>query len=223
MSKKWYSFLEIATDRIVPFAVIALLIVIILEFFFAEIAEAYHTAISIADYSIVGIFILDLIFKYLRIKKFKNFLKECWLDIIAVFPFFLIFRVFESFLILAELPKELRQAQLLLHEGLVVSEESSKIIKEAEQAGKISRVKTIIRMFRAVEDSPKLVKALAFYEQPVGEHHLHEVKGKKEFKKLEKEVKKDIKIVEKDVGRVAKKIEKVEEIPKRMLKKKKRF
>ena len=202
---------------------IALLIVIILEFFFAEIAEAYHTAISIADYSIVGIFILDLIFKYLRIKKFKNFLKECWLDIIAVFPFFLIFRVFESFLILAELPKELRQAQLLLHEGLAVSEESSKIIKEAEQAGKISRVKTIIRMFRAVEDSPKLVKALAFYEQPVGEHHLHKVKGQKTFKKVEKEVKKDIKIIEQDVDRVAKRIEKAEEIPKRVLKRKKRI
>src|SRR3989338_5187522 len=150
MSKKWYSFLEIATDRIVPFAVIALLIVIILEFFFAEIAEAYHTAISIADYSIVGIFILDLIFKYLRIKKFKNFLKECCLDIIAVFPFFLIFRVFESFLILAELPKELRQFQLILHEGVVLSEESSKVIREAEEAGKISRIKAIIRMFRGL-------------------------------------------------------------------------
>ncbi len=222
MSKKWYSFLEIATDRIVPFAVIALLIILILEFFFGEIAETYHTAISITDYTIVGVFILDLIFKYLRIRKFKNFLKECWLDIIAVFPFFLIFRVFESFLILAELPKELRQAQLLLHEGLAITGEGSKLIQEAEEAGKISRVKTIIRMFRGVEDSPKVVKALAFYEQPVGEHHLHEVKGKKEFKKIEKEVKKDIKMVEKDVDKVAKRIEKAEEIPKKILKRKKR-
>ena len=222
MQKKWYSPIEIFIDRAVPFAVVGLLIIIVLEFFFAETAETYNTIISIADYTIVGIFLLDLLFKYLRIRKFKNFLKECWLDIIAVFPFFLIFRVFESILIFAELPKELRQAQLLLHEGLALSEGSSKLIQEAEEAGKISRVKTIIRMFRGIEDSPKIVKAISFYEQPVGEHHLHEVKGKKEFKKIEKGVKKEIKIVERDVDKVAKKIGKLEELPQKRYKAKKK-
>ena len=221
MQKKWYSFLEICIDRAVPFAVIGLLIILVLEFFFAEIAETYPTVISITDYTIVGIFIADLFFKYLRIKKFKNFLKECWLDIIAIFPFFLIFRVFESILIFAELPKELRQAQLLLHEGLALSEGSSKLIQEAEAAGKISRVKTIIRMFRGLEDSPKMIKVLSFYEQPVGEHHLHEIKGKKEFKKIEKGLKTELKRVEKGLGKVAKKIEKLEEIPKKGYKAKK--
>lgn len=217
--KKWYKAIEVLIDRLVPFAVIFLLGILIIEFFFHEIADSYHTSISIIDYIILGIFTLDLIFKYLRIRKWKKFFKECWLDIIAIFPFFLIFRVFESFLIFTELPKEIRQFQLVLHTGSQITEESAKIIREAEEAGKISRVKAIIRIFNGLERSPKIVKALAFYEQPVGEHHLHEVKGKKEYtkvkkfaekeeKNLEKGIEKEIKTIEKDVNKIEKKLKK---------------
>ncbi len=217
--KKWYKSIELLIDRIVPFAVILLLFIIIIEFFFYEIADNYHTIINILDYSILSIFILDLIFKYLRIRKIERFLRECWLDIIAVFPFFLIFRVFESFLIFTELPKEIRQFQLILHEGTQISEQSAKIIREAEEAGKISRVKAIVRMFRGLENSPRILKAMAFYEQPVGEHHLHEVEGKKEYtkvkkfaekeeKSIKKEIEKEVKVIEKDINKVEKKFKK---------------
>lgn len=220
--KKWYKLIELLIDRIVPFAVIVLLAIIIIEFFFNNIADKYHTIIQITDYIILGIFIIDLIFKYLRIRKWDRFFKECWLDIIAVFPFFLIFRIFESFLIFTELPKEIRQFQLILHEGVVLTEESSKIIREAEETGKISRVKAIVRMFRGLETSPKLVKALAFYEQPVGEHHLHEIKGKKTFKKIEKKVQKDAKIIEEDIEKGLKEVEKIEGVLPKTKKKKRK-
>ena len=206
MKQKWYSWIEILIDRLVPWAVIALLIVLIIEFFFHDIADKYHAIINIADYAILIIFSIDLIFKYLRIRKFEKFIKECWLDIIAIFPFFLIFRVFESVLIFTELPKEVRQFQLVIHEGVALSEESSKVIREAEEAGKISRVKAIIRMFRGLENTPRIVKALAFYEHPVGKHHLHEIKGKKQFKNIEKSLEKDVRVVEKDIGKVTKKL-----------------
>lgn len=210
MGKKWYSWLEILIDSSAPFAVIVLLGIIIIEFFFHTIADTYHTLIQTLDYIILGIFVLDLLFKYNRIRKWDRFLRECWLDIIAIFPFFLIFRIFESVLIFTELPKEIRQFQLILHEGVVLSEESARVIREAEEAGKISRIKAIVRMFRGLEYSPKIVKALAFYEQPVGEHHLHEIKGKKTFKKVEKTVKKDVKIIEKDIGKGIKELENIE-------------
>ncbi len=213
--KRWYYFLEVLIDRLVPFAVILLLGVLIIEFFFQDLAETYHTSLGVIDYCILSIFSIDLIFKYLRIRVFSNFIKDCWLDIIAIFPFFLIFRVFESILIFTELPKELRQAQLILHEGVAISESSSKIIREAEESGKISRVKTIIRMFRGVEDSPKIVKALAFYEQPVGKHHLHKIKGKKTFKKIEKRIEKEVQNVEKDVNTIAKKLNKLQKTPRK--------
>ncbi len=217
--KKLYKFLELLIDRLVPFAVILLFFIIIIEFFFHDIADTYHTTINVLDYSILSIFVLDLIFKYLRIRKIDRFIKECWLDIIAVFPFFLVFRVFESFLIFTELPKEIRQFQLILHEGTQISEQSAKIIREAEEAGKISRVKAIFRIFRGLEYSPKMVKALAFYEQPVGEHHLHAVKGKKEYtfvkkfaeteeKRIKKGIEKEVKVIERDINKIEKKLTK---------------
>jgi len=223
MEKKWYSWLELIVDRLVPYAVIALLFIIIADFFFTEIAEQYHLYLSILDYGVLTIFILDLIFKYLRIRNIPNFLKTCWLDIIAIFPFFIIFRVFESLLVFTELPKEIREFQLIVHAGSGVSEESAKIIREAEEAGKISRVKAIIRMFRGIENSPRIVKALSFYEQPVGKHHLHEIKGEKQYKKIKKTVQKDVRIIEKDVGKgitaLAKGAEKTEEAPGKLIEK----
>jgi len=186
--KKWYHSIEVVVDRLVPPAVILLLIVIIIEFFFHNIAETYHTYVLIADYAIIVIFIIDLLFKYLRIRNFPKFLRTSWLDIIAVFPFFLIFRAFETIIILAEIQREVKNVQMVLHESVEISKGASKIIKEAEAAGKISRVKTILRMFKGLQRSPRLLKALAFYEQPVGKHHLHKVEGKRTYKKVKKEL-----------------------------------
>jgi hypothetical protein len=197
--KNVYSWAEIIIDRLVPFAVIGLLGIIIIDFFFQDFKASYELYINIIDYIIVIIFVLDLLFKYLRIKNIKNFLKTCWLDIIAIFPFFLLFRVFESLLLITELPKEITSFQLVFHEGIAFSKETAKIVKEAEEVGKISRVKLIIGMFERVEKTPRIVKALPFYEQPIGKHHLTKIPGKKEYKlakkiyaKIEKESNKEI-------------------------------
>ncbi|MBI5797295.1 hypothetical protein HZA98_00135 [Candidatus Woesearchaeota archaeon] len=219
MKGKCYWWIEGAIDRLVPIAVLLLLVIILLEFFGGEFTETYRLYIDIADYIVLGIFVLDLFFKYLRARSFKDFMKNSWLDIIAIFPFFLVFRVFESFLIVAELPQRVNQFQLLLHTGTEISQETAKIIQEAEEAGKISRVKTILRMFRGLEDSPRIIKAIAFYEHPAGRHHLYEVPGKKEYKKIKKGVEKEVKIIEKDAEKIEKEIENIPR-PKRAKKKK---
>ena len=207
MEKGIYSWAEIIIDRLVPVAVLILIPVIIIEFFFHDIAEKYHLILAIADYTIIAIFTIDLIFKYIRIRNFKNFIKTCWLDIIAIFPFFLIFRVIEPIVIYLELPKEVRSFQLVFHEGLEFSKEASKLTKEVEAAGKASRVKTVLRLFENIERTPRIIKALPFYEQPVGKHHLHKVPGKEDYKKIRTEVEKDTKILTKEVNKDTKYLE----------------
>lgn len=206
MKREIYNFAEVLIDRLVPVAVLILIPIIIIDFFFENIATKYHSTLVILDYIIIGIFVIDLIFKYIRIRNFKNFIKTCWLDIIAIFPFFLIFRVIEPILIYIELPKEVRSLQLVFHGGLAFSEEATKLTKEVEAAGKISRTKTVLRLFENIERTPKLIKALPFYEQPVGKHHLHKIAGKKDYDIIKGEVKKDAKIVGKDVQIIEKDI-----------------
>ncbi|MBT3985330.1 hypothetical protein HOD38_01255 [archaeon] len=178
--KKWVHKVEVIVDWIIPFAVLILLGVIIVELFFHDFAETYHLAITIIDATVIGIFVIDLIFKWIRIRHIKPFIKECWLDIIAVFPFFLVFRVVERFLILLELSGDIKQFQMLFHEGLElrksgssILKEGGKIVQEAEKAGKLSRVQQIVRYIKPIQRSPRLLKALPFFEKPSGKHHIH--------------------------------------------------
>ena len=190
--KKWVHKVEVIVDYIIPFAVLILLAVIIVELFFHEFAETYHLAITIIDGTVIGIFVIDLIFKWIRIRHIKPFIKECWLDIIAIFPFFLIFRVVERFLILLELSGDVKQFQMLFHEGLELRKsgsnilrEGGKIVQEAEKAGKLSRVQQIIRYIKPIQRTPRLLKALPFYEKPSGRHHIHKsILNKKKLRRF---------------------------------------
>jgi len=81
------------TDKAVPYLAILLALIIIAELTIKEI-EHYEPYITALDYFIVSFFILDLIFKWLKIRKIKKFIKLYWLDLLAVFPFYLIIRVY---------------------------------------------------------------------------------------------------------------------------------
>jgi hypothetical protein len=206
--KKWLHKLEYAIDWLIPWMILILLAIIILELFFHDFAETYHLYINIADYTVIGVFVVDLYFKYIRIRNIKTFFKTCWLDILAVFPFFLVFRFVERFIILIELSKDIKQFQMFFHEGLELEksgskmiQESSRIIQEAEKAGKVSRVKNIMRFFKPIQRTPRLIKALPFFEQPTGKHHIHE--PKQEFKDVEEKIVKE----ERKVKKIAKKEE----------------
>tara|TARA_Y100000310_G_scaffold343667_1_gene452368 strand:+ start:1254 stop:1919 length:666 start_codon:yes stop_codon:yes gene_type:complete len=216
--KKWVHKVEYAIDWLIPWMILLLLIIIVIELFFHDFADTYHLYINILDYIVIGVFVGDLYFKYKRMKNIKKFLKSSWLDIIAVFPFFLIFRFVERFIILIELSKDLKQFQMLFHEGLELEksgskmiQESTRIIQEAEKAGKVSRVNKIIRFFRPIQRTPRLIKALPFFEQPTGKHHIHD--PKKEFEEVEeavaKEEEKVKKVIKKEENYIIKKIKKI--------------
>ncbi len=84
------SNLEKAVDILITPAVLILAVLIIGEIFFGF--EKYEPWITIADLAVVGVFILDLILKYRRVHDVRKFVKLYWLEILAVFPFYLIFR-----------------------------------------------------------------------------------------------------------------------------------
>ena len=171
--------IEHFTDRVIPYVLVLLTIILVIEFFFKHIAEIYHTQIIIADYVVIFFFTLDLIFKYTRVRKLKLFLRKYWLDILAVFPFFLIFRVFEEVLIFFRLP-ELTETQKFLHIGLETEklakeERALRELAELQKETELTRTRLFSRFFRL----PRLVKVFPFYEKPI---------------------KKELKIIEKDIG-----------------------
>lgn len=175
--------IEHLTDRVIPYLLGILAVILITEFFFKHTAEIYHTEIIIADYIIIFFFTLDLIFKYTRVRKLKLFLKKYWLDIIAVFPFFLIFRLFEEILIFFRLP-ELTETQKFLHIGLETEklakeERALRELAELQKETQLTRTRLFARFFRL----PRFIKVFPFYEKPI----------KKEIKSVEKDIKKIVK------------------------------
>ncbi|HIH42610.1 TPA: ion transporter [Candidatus Woesearchaeota archaeon] len=142
--KKWLHKIEVIVDKAILPCIAVLLVIIVLELFFRNIAEHYHTAISIADYFIVSIFVADLVFKYLRVRQIPLFLRTYWLDILAVFPFILLFRAVEGvygLFVAGESIETFASLQSVFHEGLEVEKEVAKI---TEEAGKITRGATRI-------------------------------------------------------------------------------
>lgn len=196
--KRWMHKIEVIVDKAIPPALIVLLAVIILDLGFPEFVEAHHLHIyiTIADYAIIGLFVVDLIFKYNRTRHIHKFLRKYWLDIIAVFPFFLLFRLFEVAAgALSFVASESAQTiQAIVHESLEVEKEGARLLRESEKFAKegsrvarFSRTSRFARFLRPLFRLPRFVKGLPkildFYEKPSGEHHVHEFMPKHKKKK----------------------------------------
>lgn len=159
--------IEVWIDRIIPVLLVGLLIMIITEIYFSWIKEKYHYWFDAFDILIIGVFALDLFFKYQRVKNMKSFVKEYWADIIAIFPFFILFRFLEIFRI-----SELLEApQKILHESIQLERESQLLVREAEEVAKVSRTERFLRYFRVFGRFPRFLRALPFFEHPTGKHH----------------------------------------------------
>ena len=172
--KKGFQKAEHIVDKLIPYIVILLLIVIIATFFFKEFTEKYHHQIEILDTIIISVFVVDLVFKYMRVRKIKKFVRSYWLDILAVFPFYLVLRVVEEAYLLFRVSEAVQESQTALHAGIGIKEvtatekEAAKIITEIEKSGKISRSRFAVRFFRPISRVPRLIKVLPYYEKS---HH----------------------------------------------------
>ena len=170
--KEWLHKIELIVDKSIPYCLILLFFVIIGEIFFKYKVEPYHAYISASDDIIIFIFILDLVFKYIRTRNFPKFLRKYWLEVIAVFPAFLILRLIEEFVSIANLGETL---QASLHETLEMEKEGKVLVREIESGGKeASRLRYFSRFIRPIARLPRFLKAFSFYEKPTGRHHPHE-------------------------------------------------
>ena len=179
--KRWLNKAEIIVDKLIPPMLILLLAILVIEIFFKDIAEHYNTVITWGDRTVISVFVADLVFKFNRTRKIPKFLRRYWLDIVAVFPFFLMFRLFEGIIFSQAFLEGGAQIQSILHEGIEVEKEGSKIAeviekegakiaqqtgKVAQQAGKVSRAARFTRFIRIFARVPRFIKAVPFYFNP---------------------------------------------------------
>jgi len=149
--------LEVLVDKIIPYLLVFLLAIIILDVFYPVSLNPYRFEIEVIDIVIICFFALDLIFKYYHTKNPLTFLKKYWIEIIAVLPFFLVARIVEEFVGLFVFSKDISRVQRVVHEGVAA---------EQELAADIGRSYRFARIVRPVARMPRLAKALSFFRKP---------------------------------------------------------
>jgi len=157
---------EIFIDKMVPYALMFIIIHLLLNLFYVETIHRYEEFIIFLEFFLIT-FVLgfDLIFKYRRSVSKKYFFRHHWLEIAAVFPFMLIFRlVEEAYLISRLVPVEVSvsSTQMVLHDIKGISS-GARIIQDAELAGRASRVGTFGKIARI----PAFIRGAIFFEHPL--------------------------------------------------------
>jgi hypothetical protein len=167
--KRWLHKIEVIVDKSIPYLLILLLVLIVGEIWFGHEIEPYRIIVSLVDGAIIFIFVLDLIFKYMRIKKFPKFFRKYWFEIIAVFPAFLVLRIIEEFAYIAGLGEAMRAS---LPQVLKIQKEGKVLVGEIERTRLgISRLRYFSRFARPLSRFPRFFEAFSFYEKPTGRHH----------------------------------------------------
>lgn len=162
--KEFWEKVEHYNARLIPFAIVALLFVIVIELFFTEFAHHYHTSITILDGFIVAIFIVDLIFLALKAKSAKFFFKNYWLDIVAIIPFALIFTFINYLYEAIVATSRIATGQAILHESLEARKGALALSRSQRLAKYAKYIRIITRLIRVVTKSRLFTKL---------KHHTH--------------------------------------------------
>lgn len=158
--RKKTSKLEVFVDSLIPLALFLIIIITVAEVFFLKIVQPYYYIIDAVDLLIVFIFVIDLGFKYRHAKSIPDFLKRYWIYIIAVFPFFLVFRLLERFYHISTLSSG---TTIILGRYIATFLNETRIARFAE-------------FFRFMGISTRLVRAFYFYEHPKVRHKIKAMK-----------------------------------------------
>jgi len=105
--KEFWKRIEILFDKLIVPALVVLLIIVVADIFFTEFKYKHEIYFLYADIAVITVFVGDLSFKFKRAKNWQGFLKKEWLEILAVIPFFWIFRLVESVVRVGELLQEI--------------------------------------------------------------------------------------------------------------------
>ncbi|MDP3699172.1 MAG: hypothetical protein Q8R47_06330 [Nanoarchaeota archaeon] len=150
--EEFWEKVEHYNAKLIPPALIVLLGIIIFELFVHIENHTVELIVKIADAMVITVFIIDLIFLAKKAKSVKFFFKNYWLDIVAVFPFVLFFRVVESAYRVVLATERLTLGQAILHETV----EASKSTKLLAKSGKVVRIGA--RLLRVVAKSRLFTK-----------------------------------------------------------------
>lgn len=175
---KFLEKLEKLVDKLIPYALVLLLILIFVEFTIDT--KPYEFILGIIDESILLLFIIDLIFKYHRVKTNMEFFKKYWLEIIAAFPFYLIIRVYAE---IVELGRGVEEAQKILHSGALIKEgrllEESKNLKIFEEEARLAKEARFFRTLRVAQRTIRFFAAKVWIAKEMLLHHSNSKKRKK--------------------------------------------
>ena len=149
--------IEVLADRLIPYTLILLLFLIIGEVFFSDNFHYYSYFVSIVDYLVIGVFALDLFFKYRHVRSIPRFLRTYFLEILALFPAFLIVRILEEILTVTGLESTVRFSQ----EALEISQQTG--------LGQ-TRLSYFARLIKPLARLPRFLAAFHFYEKPTHRH-----------------------------------------------------
>ena len=175
----WMHRVEKYVDALIGPSLILLLFLIVGELFLGKKLEHYSVYVDVFDLFMISVLAIDLGFKFHRVRKIPKFLKMYWLQIIALIPFFLVFR-FTEILGLQEILERSQSAFSGVQEVQKLEKEAVTIVMEA---GRASRTAKLIRMFRFASRIPRFLGAVPFFEKPTGGHHWHEKRGKRAGKR----------------------------------------
>lgn len=151
--------IENLADTLVLPALLVVLVIVVLELFFTKTAHHYDIWINVADTAVILVFLVDLSFKFYRASTWENFLREHWLEIIAVLPLFYVFRFLEVVRLVSTV--EVGQETAHLAEG-ARSGRFTEIFRSSEMA-RSTRFGRFVRFFSR---APRFAKASEFFKHP---------------------------------------------------------
>ncbi len=149
MHRFWEKVEEI-NAKLIPLAIFILLGVIIFELFIHSEDPAILRVVHTLDGLVITIFVIDLIFLAIHSRNTRFFFKNYWLDMLAIFPFGLLFTVVERVYEIAVAAERLAVGQAIAHEALE-ARKGVQVLAESEKFTKVIRVVT--RSLRVITKS----------------------------------------------------------------------
>lgn len=146
--------IERFNSRLILPAIIVLLVIIIVELFFHSENPAFNLTVQVLDYLVITVFVIDLIFLAIKARSTSFFFKHYWLDILAIFPFNLVFTAVNQIFRTITVTEQLAFGQSIIHEGLEAEKEiskSSKIARTIRFIARPIRILTKSRLFTRFE------------------------------------------------------------------------
>ena len=153
--------LEVFVDEMIPYLLVIITVLLVLENPFWTLYPLDHWEPYVTWFvqGVIVFFLVDLAFKWTHVRNVTKFIKLYWIDILAVMPFYLAFRIYARFTSLASAGEDIAKAQELAHEAVLARE--AQLAKEVEALVREERLlkeaQPITRAVRTAERSLRMV------------------------------------------------------------------